>query len=95
MRNGRLYPRKRLALRTEEKEFSLWPTPLASDAERMSFSKQAHLRQQARNKRYGFGTGPAALNLVAHCQIEFDGCPTANFVEWLMGFQMNWTDIER
>lgn len=92
MRNGRLYRRKRLARRTVETEFSLWPTAQASDAKRMSFSTDAHLKQQARNQRDGFGGGPASLNLVLHCKVDFDGVPTANFVEWLMGFPINWTD---
>lgn len=94
MRNGKLYLRPLLARPMKEKEFSLWPTAQASDAKRMKFSKEAHLKQQARNRRLGFGAGPASANLVLHCQIEFDGCPTANFVEWLMGCPMNWTAIE-
>lgn len=92
MRSGRLCRRQRLVRPTEETEFSLWPTPQASDAKRMKFSTEAHLKQQARNRRLGFGSGPASANVVLHCRIEFDGCPTANFVEWLMGYPMNWTD---
>jgi hypothetical protein len=94
MRNGRLYPRRLLVRPTKEKEFSLWPTAQASDAKRMRFSKEAHLKKQARNKRLGFGCGPASANLVLHFQIEQGGCPTANFVEWLMGFPIGWTDTE-
>lgn len=94
MRSGRLYQRPLLVRPRKESEFSLWPTAQASDSKRMKFSRDAHLKQQARNKRLGFGSGPASANLVLHCRIEFDGCPTANFVEWLMGFQMNWTAIE-
>lgn len=94
MRNGKLYLAKCWARRTKETGFSLWPTAQASDSKRMQFSREAHLKQQARNRRLGFGTGPAGLNLVAHCQIELGGCPTANFAEWLMGFPMNWTAIE-
>lgn len=93
MQSGKLYQRPLLVRHTKENEFSLWPTAQASDAKRMRFSREAHLKQQARNRRLGFGTGPAGLNLVAHCQIEFAGYPTANFVEWLMGFQTGWTDI--
>jgi len=92
MQNGRLCQRRRLAHRKEEKDFSLWPAPQASDAMRMKFSLQAHQKHQARNKRLGFGCGPARLNLVAHCMVEFGGVPTAEFVEWLMGFPMCWTD---
>ncbi len=94
MRSGKLFQCKCWARRQSEKGFSLWPTPQASDAKRMQFSREAHLKQQARNKRLGFGTGPAGLNVVVHCQIEFGGVPTANFVEWLMGFPINWTAIE-
>lgn len=94
MRSGKLYRRKRLARLTVENEFSLWPTPQASDSKRMKFSLLAHKNQMARNQRRGFGTGPAGLNLVGHCQIEFGGVPTASFVEWLMGFPMTWTVIE-
>lgn len=93
MRSGKLFRRPRLARHTKESEFSFWPTPVASDEKRMAFSKQAHQKQLARNQSRGFGTGPAGINLVAHVQIEFDGCPTANFVEWLMGFPIGWTDI--
>jgi len=94
MRNGKLFRRRCWARRMKETGFSLWPTPQASDGKRMEFSREAHLKHQARNRLIGWGTGPAGLNVVAHCQIEFDGCPTANFVEWLMGFPMNWTAIE-
>ena len=94
MRNGILFPRMSSALPINETEFSLWATPQASDAKRMAFSREAHLKQQARNARLGFGTGPAGLNAVAHCQIEYDGCPTANFFEWLQNFPMNWTAID-
>ncbi len=94
MRNGILYQRKCLALPNSETDFSLWPTPQASDSMRMPFSVDAHRKQQARNKRLGFGCGPAGLNLVGHCQIEFGGVPTANFVEWLMGFPINYTDTD-
>lgn len=94
MRNGILYPRGSSAPLINEREFSLWPTPQASDAKRARFSRQAHLKHQARQTRLGFGTGPAGLNLIAHCQIEFDGFPTTIFVEWLMGFPPFWTRIE-
>ncbi len=94
MRNGILYRRNSLARHSNAIDFSLWPIPRASDSKRMQFSVAAHLKQQARNKRLGFGTGPAGLNLVAHCQIEFGGVPTANFVEWLMGFPMNYTTTD-
>ena len=79
MRNGKLYRQTPLLLLTDENEFSLWPTPQASDAKRMKFSKEAHLKQQARNRRLGFGSGPGSANIVLHCVIEFDGLPTANF----------------
>ncbi len=91
MRNGILYRLDNLAGHTNEIDFSLWATPQASDAKRMVFSIEAHKKQQQRNKRLGFGIGPAGLNLVAHCQIEFGGCPTAAFVEWLMNFPIRWT----
>lgn len=94
MRSGKLYPQEPLALLTPDPGFSLWPTPQASDAKRMQFSREAHLKHQARNQRLGFGSGPAGLNLVAHCQVEFGGVPTANFAEWLMGFPINWTATE-
>lgn len=94
MRSGRVYPRQPLVLLTKETGFSLWPTPLASDGKRMKFSREQHLKHHARNIKEGFGGGAAALNLVVHIQIEFDGYPTANFVEWLMGFPTNWSAIE-
>lgn len=43
---------------------------------------------------HGLGIGPASANLVLHCRLEYGGCPTANFVEWLMGYPINWTAIE-
>ncbi len=94
MRNGILYPLDNLAHRNSEIDFSLWPIPQASDGRRIVFSIEAHKKQQQRNKRLGFGCGPAGGNLVAHCQIEFGGVPTASFVEWLMNFPIGWSDIE-
>jgi hypothetical protein len=93
MRNGRLYQRTPLPLLINETAFSLWPTCQASDCKRMKFSKQAHLKQQKRNRRLGFGSGPASANIVLHCRIEYGGVPTANFCEWLMGLPIGWSDI--
>lgn len=94
MRNGTLFRRNNLALHINAIDFSLWPTPLASDWRRMGLSLGAHLKQQFRNKTRGYGCGPASGNLVMHSLIEFGGLPTANFFEWLMNFPVNWTDIE-
>lgn len=94
MLRGTLYRQMRSVPPSKVKGFSYWPRPTASDSRRMGFSAENHRVQQARNKTNGFGSGPASGNLVLHCHLDFGGVPTANFVEWLMGFPIGWTDIE-
>ena len=92
--NGQLFPRPDLVRHTKETEFSYWPTAMASDQLRLGISREAFLKALIRNKSSGHGAGPASGNLVSQYQIDFDGCPAVEFVEWHMGFPPGWTDIE-
>ena len=92
--NGELFRLPDLVRHTRETEFSYWPTAMASDQLRLGISRAAFLKASARNKRLGHGAGPASGNLVSQFQIDFDGCPSVEFAEWLMGFPQNWTALD-
>jgi hypothetical protein len=70
------------ALRTEEKEFGYWPTPLASDYKmRGPNSKQKGLPERMREL---MGT---KNSLGQKCLLN------PNWTEWLMAFPVGWTDL--
>ena len=92
--NGRLYPLPDLARHTSAQEFSYWPTAMASDQLRLGISREAFLKSLDRNRRLGHGAGPASGNLVSQFQVDFDGCPSPAFAEWLMGFPPQWTETD-
>lgn len=92
--NGRLFRLPDLVRHTKETAFSYWPTAMASDQLRLGISREAFLKALNRNKRLGHGAGQASGNLVSAFQIDFDGCPSTEFAEWLMGFPLGWTEID-
>jgi len=92
--NGQLFPLRDLVRHTKETAFSYWPTAMASDQLRLGISREAFLKALDRNRRSGHGAGPASGNLVSQYQIDFDGCPAAEFAEWHMGFPPGWTEID-
>lgn len=93
-RNGIAYQLPRLALPIPEVEYSLWPTPTASQARDLDFSMEQAIKRLRRNQRNGFQTGPAGGSLTDRVIDECGGYPTAGFVELLMGFPLGWTDLE-
>ena len=87
---GRLYLRRGSALRSRANDYSLWPSPLASDSFRMKFSIAA-LCSAPQKKRGNFTRTEYLAEAVA---IEFGGYLHPEFAEWLMGFPRGWTECD-
>lgn len=79
MRNGRLYRQRSLGRRTSGSGCSLWPTPEATN------TKAVHLRTAGRPPRTYVPESEAATS---------QGQLNAEFVEFLMGVPVGWTDLE-
>jgi hypothetical protein len=90
MRNGRAYPQRQSVLRTEEKEYSLWPTPQASDSIRCGMKPETLRKQMLRNKADGHGGATFGVALAE----EFDCAQSVGITEWAMGFPPEWTAVD-
>lgn len=87
MRNGKLYRRTRLVPLTAEREFSLWPTPTASDAKRVKeFSLETLSKDFWKRQGGAYFTGALAA--------EFGWSQTARITAWAMGFPLTWTELK-
>lgn len=93
MRNGTCYRLVSLAGPTQEKEFSLWPTPTRSDAIRGKMSV-ASCRKSFVRKSSDWLTGEAQGNLSEHLAAELGLSLGPAFSEWMMGFPIDWTALE-
>jgi hypothetical protein len=93
-RSGQAYAPLTWAPRIDGNGYSLWPTPTANMGLQSKYSIESHIKQLRRNQRDGYQTGAASGSLISRVADEFDGYPTAEFVEWLMGFPLEWTDLE-
>jgi hypothetical protein len=78
MRNGKVFPARPVALRISERGFGLLPTPRRSGQAR---AWKAYVREEAR------GNLEEVLG-----ELGFSGWITRRFVEWMMGYDLNWTD---
>lgn len=85
MQNGECFRLPQSVRHIKEREFSLWPTPIASDKIRLSL-KIGSLAKRAK-------TPGAHWNLAEHVAAEFDGYLTPQFVEWLMNWPQGWTGL--
>lgn len=63
-----------------------WPTPTASDSKRIGELKISSLIHRVK------GMPGNKYNFAEHAAECFDQYPTAEFVEWLMGFPVGYTD---
>lgn len=90
MQNGQLYQRLRLALRNTDTGYSLWPTVLKSTSKRLEFSIEQLCKHSAKQKAKGNGAACIAERMA----VELESYPTPQFIEWLMGFPQNWTEVE-
>jgi hypothetical protein len=79
--DGMLWERQTLVHGTKESECGFWPTPNASDATRGS----PELPKQ-KIKR-GANTGWSLIDVLGYM-------PHPEFVEWLMGWPVGWTDLK-
>ncbi len=94
MRGGKLYRQKASALRTDDRDYSLWPTPTASDCLRTKLKSAAFLKQKERNAASGHGAGVSSGSLTGAVVIACDYCPAPEFHEWMMGIPRGWTDLK-
>ena len=90
MRNGNCYQLAPLAHHRNAKGFSLWPTPVASEAIRAKFSIEQLLKHSEKQMEAGNGIGGLVPTLAA----EYGQFPTPEFAEWLQGFPLGYTDLE-
>lgn len=88
MRNGISYPLAPLAHLTKEKGYGFWPTPVKSDYK----GAVSLARANERWKRSSRGV-TLAEHITRTEQIEVGGNLNPNFVEWLMGYPIGWTDL--
>ena len=95
MQNGELYRLPSLVRLISGRDYSLWPTPTATDGRRLKFSLASLKRQLARNQAQGFQRGSSGGSLAGRLAAEFDYYLTPEISEYLMGFPMGWTDLER
>ena len=82
MLNGKLFLQSKLELGIKEKESGLLPTPTASDYKGWS---AGHKRANDPTNRLDFAI--ESVNKVG-------GTLNPEFVEWLMGFPIGWTDLK-
>ena len=86
MRNGKLYPQPMWVRPISGSGSGLWPTPQSSDhRDRGNLSTPAIKRRAAKGKQ---------LNLSMSVS-EVSGQLNPPWVEWLMGFPVGWTDLNR
>lgn len=91
MRNGNASQRAPWAALNVVSGCSLWPTPLASDAKRVSEFSIKTLAGASSNKSGSWAGYPALSEAVAE---EFGLYQSADFTEWLMGLPPGWTRID-
>lgn len=90
MRNGIAYRLPTLGHRILEIGYSLWPTPQKSDGMRLKFSRESVLKALPK-RRSGGGATDVPTVMMLECGLY----PTVSFGEWLMGFPIGWTELER
>ena len=72
--------------RPKYKDVKIWPTPAARDYKNQHGPNSAAFKKRKEN--------PRGVNLVEELQRRGDiGQLNPQFVEWLMGYPINWTDI--
>ena len=82
MRDGECWERSTQVPRTSENESGLWPTPMKSLA-----GKSPKTLEMAKN-----GECQMTLDRMLAIQGDGIGLPNPQWVEWLMGWPMDWTD---
>jgi hypothetical protein len=92
MRNGKCYHRRRLVRHIAETGYSSWPTLLAGDADcLMRFSAETLQKMPSRQVTKKRNGGDKLCEVLAG---EFDSYLDSNFGHWLMGFPLDWTDLD-
>ena len=94
MQSGKCYLRPRLVRHTAATASSSWPTPRAAAAMN---TKLETLRKSPRMGRYlatGKGLTFSRLEERLAIRCQDNGRMSPMWVEWLMGFPQQWTDLE-
>jgi len=90
MRNGECFPQPMLVQIIKEKEYGLlqkYPTPTAWDGKRGTMENWKPIRPSGHPAQY-------PLNQALRDLTGMVGKPNPAFVEWLMGWPMQWTDLK-
>lgn len=90
MRNGRLYERPLLDYRNDGSDFSLLPTPRATDPFRLRFSLKSIYKVCTRTHVHFSMELPYFLKI---CNIPIHRYP--NIYEWIMGFPLNYLKLKQ
>lgn len=97
MRNGIAYRLPPLVPRSYARECLLWPTPVASDS-RFCFNITGNRTNATRKMADGKRPSGATIGsqLIWDKDVVFMGCGILNpqFLEQLMGYPIEWTDLE-
>lgn len=88
---------------TGANEFSFWPTPRAQDGEKMgrgslgdNWSRESPLMWPTPTQSDGMGgPGNSGRDGGENLRTAVGGNLNPDWVEWLMGFPIGWTDLER
>lgn len=87
--DGELFKARTSVHLTDEKGYSLWQTPVASDWRRLYFTRESLLKHKYKKNRRGGND-----SLVTQVMEEYGWYPTLNFMEWLMGYPIGWTELK-
>ena len=88
MQNGIVYPLPPLVLSTDGTEYGLLPTPAASDWKGSPTLKRVNERAALSSRGVRLPEHIARIE-----QVEVGKNINPVFVEWLMGFPENWTEL--
>lgn len=88
MQNGRLWARTMSAAHTDEKEYGYWPTPKLQDSRH---AIRRHMKPGCTHWKGNLGEVVASIHYI---DITNGGRLNPNWVEWLMGWPIGWTDLE-
>ena len=86
IQRGEYSQRQKLAHLTEEREYLSWPTPTARD------HKGGYIGGRIRNGKVSFDTLDVAVQHISN-KDKKSGTLNPNWVEWLMGLPIGWTDL--
>ena len=91
MLSGQLYELQSLDSPIGENDYSLWPTPKASDSLRMRFKPETLSKTYMKSIN---NPGEFSPNIGEVIQGEFSCFQNSELTDWIMGFPRSWTDLK-